>query len=42
MSEWDSADDAVAFYKSKDWEDLKAERDKTQKNTTRYIVETEK
>ena len=40
--EWDSLDDAVAFYKSKAWVDLAAERDKAQKVVRRYIVEVEK
>jgi len=39
--EWDSLDDAVAFYKSKDWADFAAERDKTQKVIRRYVVEVE-
>ena len=40
--EWDSLDDAVAFYKSKAWTDLAPERDKTQKTIRRYVVEVEK
>jgi uncharacterized protein (DUF1330 family) len=40
--EWDSLDDAVAFYKSKAWTDLAAERDKTEKQIRRYVVEAEK
>jgi uncharacterized protein (DUF1330 family) len=39
--EWDSADDAKAFYKSKVWTDLAPERDKAQKTIRRYIVELE-
>jgi uncharacterized protein (DUF1330 family) len=39
--EWDSVDDAVAFYKSKAWTDLAPERDKTQKTIRRYVVELE-
>ncbi|MBR1201452.1 DUF1330 domain-containing protein [Bradyrhizobium sp. AUGA SZCCT0051] len=39
--EWDSVDDAVAFYKSKDWSDLAAEREKSQKTLRRYVVEVE-
>jgi uncharacterized protein (DUF1330 family) len=39
--EWDSADDAKAFYKSKVWTDLAPERDKAQKTIRRYIVEVE-
>jgi uncharacterized protein (DUF1330 family) len=40
--EWDSLDDAVAFYKSKAWTDLAPERDKAQKTIRRYVVEVEK
>ena len=40
--EWDSLDDAVAFYKSKAWTDLAPERDKAIKVTRRYVVEVEK
>jgi uncharacterized protein (DUF1330 family) len=40
--EWDSLDDAVAFYKSKAWTDLAPERDKGQKTIRRYAVEVEK
>ena len=40
--EWDSVDDAVAFYKSKAWTDLAPERDKSQKTIRRYVVEVEK
>jgi uncharacterized protein (DUF1330 family) len=40
--EWDSLDDAVAFYKSKAWADLAPQRDKAIKVTRRYVVETEK
>jgi uncharacterized protein (DUF1330 family) len=40
--EWDSLDDAVAFYKSKAWADLEAERNKAVKVAQRYVVETEK
>jgi uncharacterized protein (DUF1330 family) len=32
--EWDSLDDAVAFYKSKAWTDLAPQRDKSQKDHT--------
>ena len=42
LVEWDSVDDAVAFYKSKAWTDLAPERDKTQKTIRRYVVEVEK
>jgi uncharacterized protein (DUF1330 family) len=40
--EWDSLDDAVAFYKSKAWADLAPQRDKATKVIRRYAVETEK
>jgi uncharacterized protein (DUF1330 family) len=40
--EWDSLDDAVAFYKSKAWADLAPQRDKAIKVVRRYGVETEK
>jgi len=42
ISEWDSLDDAVAFYKSKASTDLAPQRDKAVKTTRRYVVETEK
>ena len=40
--EWDSLDDAVAFYKSKAWTDLAPEREKAQNTIRRYVVEVEK
>jgi len=40
--EWDSVDDAVAFYKSKAWTDMAPQREKAQKTIRRYIVEVEK
>jgi uncharacterized protein (DUF1330 family) len=40
--EWDSLDDAVAFYKSKAGTDLAPQRDKSTKVIRRYVVETEK
>jgi uncharacterized protein (DUF1330 family) len=40
--EWDSLDDAVAFYKSKAWTDLAPDREKATKVTRRYVVEAEK
>src|SRR5271169_6631474 len=40
--EWDSLDDAVAFYKSKTWTDLAPQREKAQKTIRRYVVEVEK
>jgi uncharacterized protein (DUF1330 family) len=42
LVEWDSVDDAVAFYKSKAWTDLAPQREKTQKTIRRYVVEVEK
>ena len=42
ITEWDSVDDAVAFYKSKAWTDLAPERAKANKVVRRYVVETEK
>jgi uncharacterized protein (DUF1330 family) len=42
ISEWDSVDDAVAFYKSKAWTDLAPQRDKAVKVIRRYAVEVEK
>ena len=40
--EWDSAKDAVAFYKSKAWADMAPEREKYQKTVRRYVVVLEK
>ncbi len=40
--EWDSLDDAVAFYKSKAWADLATQREKAAKVIRRYVVEIEK
>ena len=42
ITEWDSVDDAVAFYKSKAYADLAPERDKAVKVVRRYLVEVEK
>jgi uncharacterized protein (DUF1330 family) len=42
LVEWDSAEDAIAFYKSKAWTDLAPQRDKANKLIRRYLVETEK
>jgi uncharacterized protein (DUF1330 family) len=42
ISEWDSLDDAAAFYKSKAWTDLAPQRDKAVKLVRRYAVEVEK
>jgi uncharacterized protein (DUF1330 family) len=41
ISEWDSLDDAVAFYKSKAWTDLAPQREKAIKSMRRYVVEAE-
>jgi uncharacterized protein (DUF1330 family) len=41
MTEWDSADAAIAFFKSKVWKDLAPEGEKTAKTIRRYIVEVE-
>ena len=40
--EWDSLEDAVAFYKSKAWTDLAPQRDKAVKVVRRFVVEVEK
>jgi uncharacterized protein (DUF1330 family) len=40
--EWDSVDDALAFYKSDVWKASQAQRDKAYKVIRRYIVESEK
>jgi uncharacterized protein (DUF1330 family) len=37
--EWDSVDEALAFYKSKAWTDLAPQRDKATKVIRRYVVE---
>jgi uncharacterized protein (DUF1330 family) len=42
LVEWDSVDDALAFYKSKAWTDLASQREKSQKTIRRYVVEVEK
>jgi len=39
--EWESADDALAFYKSDAWKKLAPEREKAQKTIRRYVVEAE-
>ena len=41
IGEWDSVDDAVAFYNSKAWTDFAPQRDKAQKTIRRYVVEVE-
>jgi uncharacterized protein (DUF1330 family) len=40
--EWDSVDDAVAFYNSKAWTDGASVREKAEKEIRRYVVEVEK
>ena len=42
LVEWDSLNDALAFYKSDAWTSMQAQRDKTYKVIRRYVVETEK
>ena len=42
LVEWDSVDDAVAFYKSKTWTELAPQRDKGTKAIRRYVVEVER
>jgi uncharacterized protein (DUF1330 family) len=42
ITEWDSLDDAVAFFKSKAWADLAPQRDKAVKVARRFAVEVEK
>ena len=37
--EWESVEDAVAFYKSKAWTDLAPQREKATKVVRRYVVE---
>lgn len=41
IAEWDSLNDAVAFYESKAWTDLAPERDNAVKIIRRYAVEVE-
>ena len=40
ITEWDSLEQAEAFYKSKAWNDLEPQRDKAQKTVRRYVVES--
>ncbi len=40
ITEWESLDQAQAFYKSKAWNDLAPQRDKALKTIRRYAVET--
>ena len=42
IAEWDSLNDAVAFYESNAWTDLAPERDNAVKVIRRYAVEVEK
>jgi len=39
ITEWDSLEQAEAFYKSKAWNDLASQRDKAAKTIRRYTVE---
>ena|SRR5690242_732747 len=39
ITEWESMDQAQAFYKSKAWNDLTPQREKALKTVRRYIVE---
>ncbi len=39
INEWDSLEQAQAFYKSKAWNDLAPKRDKAQKLIRAYAVE---
>ena len=41
IAEWDSLEQAEAFYKSKAWTDLAPQRDKAVKTIRRYIVEAQ-
>jgi uncharacterized protein (DUF1330 family) len=40
INEWDSLDQAEAYYKSKAWNDLAPQRDKAIKTIRRYAVES--
>ena len=42
INEWDSLEQAQAYYKSKAWNDLAPQRDKAIKTTRRYAVEAVK
>jgi uncharacterized protein (DUF1330 family) len=42
ITEWDSLEQAEAFYKSKAWNDLAPQRDKALKTIRRYAVEAVK
>jgi uncharacterized protein (DUF1330 family) len=42
ITEWDSLEQAEAFYKSKAWNDLSPQRDKALKTIRRYAVEAVK
>ena len=39
ITEWDSLEQALAFYKSKAWNDLTPQREKAVKTIRRYVVE---
>jgi hypothetical protein len=42
ITEWNSLEQAEAFYKSKAWNDLGPQRDKAIKTIRRYVVEATK
>jgi uncharacterized protein (DUF1330 family) len=42
LVEWDSVDDALAFYKSDEWKAMQPQREKASKLIRRYVVESEK
>jgi hypothetical protein len=39
LTEWDTIEQAAAFYKSKAWTDLALQRDKAVQTIRRYVVE---
>jgi uncharacterized protein (DUF1330 family) len=41
ITEWDSLEQAQAFYNSKAWKDLAPQRDKALKTIRRYVVEAQ-
>ena len=41
IAEWDSLEQAQAFYNSKAWKDLAPQRDKALKTIRRYVVEAQ-
>ena len=42
ITEWDSLEQAQAFYESKAWKDLAPQRDKAIKTIRRYVIEAAK